>query len=65
MEKAFEKYAIEEETAQEGKKAVVLVSVDNIRDLKEAYPSYFLDTSEFIHVMESIKKNCRSRGWID
>ena len=42
-----------------------LVSVDNIRDLKEAYPSYFLDTSEFIHVMESIKKNCRSRGWID
>ena len=64
-EKAFDKDAIEEEAAQEGKKAVVLVSVDNIRDLKEAYPSYFLDTSEFIHVMESIKKNCRSRGRID
>lgn len=62
QEEAFEKYAIEESTAQEGLKAVVLVSVDNIRDLKEAYPSYFLDTSEFIHVLEMIKSNCR-KNW--
>ena len=62
---AIKKYADEEDTAVDGKKAVVLVSVNNIRNLKEAYPSYFLDTSEFIFVLESIKKNCVKKGWID
>lgn len=62
---AFEKYAFEESTAEEGKKAVVLVSVDDFRDLQDAYPSYFLDTSEFIHVLETIKKNCVERRWTD
>lgn len=63
LETAFEKYASEEKTAIDGKKAVVLVSVDNIRNLKEAYPSYFLDTSEFINVLENIRKNCVKKGW--
>ena len=62
---AIKQYAAEEETAIEGKKAVVLVAVDNIRNLKEAYPSYFLDTSEFITVLENIKRNCINRGWIE
>ena len=62
---AINQYAIEEETAVDGKKAVVLVAVDNIRNLKEAYPSYFLDTSEFLTVLENIKRNCLEMGWVD
>ena len=33
---------------------VVLVSADNIQDLKKAYPNYFLDTKEFIKHLEII-----------
>lgn len=62
---AIDCYANEEKDAIDGKKAVVLVSVDNIRILKEAYPSYFLDTSEFIYVLETIKNNCEKNGWIE
>ena len=60
---ATTKYATEESTAEEAKKAVVLVSVNNIKNLREAYPSYFLDTSEFIDVLEEIKRNCLIKGY--
>lgn len=63
-EEAIDKYAEEESKAQDGKKAVVLVSVDDIKDLREAYPSYFLDTREFIGVIETIKFNCKKTGLI-
>ena len=33
---------------------VVLVSADNIKDLKRAYPNYFLDTKEFLRYLENI-----------
>jgi len=33
---------------------VVLVSADNIKDLKKAYPNYFLDTKEFLKYLEVI-----------
>lgn len=40
--------------------AVVLVSVPKMKELQEAYPSYFLDTTEFLQaidiMMENIKK---------
>lgn len=62
---AITRYAVEEGNAIEGKKAVVLVSVDDIRELREAYPSYFLDTSEFIFVLERIKDNCVDMGWTE
>ena len=55
-EDATNEYAQEEQSAVESKKAVVLVSVDNIKNLREAYPSYFLDTSEFIDVLEKNKR---------
>ena len=38
--------------------AVVLVSASSIKSLKKAYPSYFLDTSEFITILETINENC-------
>lgn len=40
------------------KSAVVLVSANSIKSLKKAYPSYFLDTSEFIDALEKINRNC-------
>lgn len=64
-EQATNEYASEEASAEEAKKAVVLVSVNNIENLREAYPSYFLDTSEFISVLETIKKNCILRGYLN
>ena len=33
---------------------IVLVGVDNINDLKKAYPSYFLDTAEFLRHLRRI-----------
>ncbi len=33
---------------------VVLVSADNLQDLKKAYPNYFLDTKEFLKQLEII-----------
>ncbi len=35
---------------------VVLVSADNIQDLKKAYPNYFLDTKQFLSYLEVILK---------
>lgn len=45
---------------EDNKNAVVLVSVSSIKDLRNAYPSYFLDTSEFIEALEKLVKtaNC-------
>lgn len=39
--------------------AVVLVAANSIKALKKAYPSYFLDTSEFIEALERVNENCR------
>jgi len=33
---------------------VVLVSADNLQDLKKAYPNYFLDTKEFLKHLDTI-----------
>lgn len=35
---------------------VVLVSVDDINNLKKLYPNYFLDTQEFMKLLDSIDK---------
>lgn len=57
--KALEEYANIEKSISETDGAVVLVSSDSILSLKKAYPSYFLDTSEFILAVEKINKNCK------
>ena len=38
--------------------AVVLVAANSIKSLKKAYPSYFLDTSEFIEALRKVNLNC-------
>lgn len=43
---------VEKEIAGGAKSQAVLVSVSSVRDLRRAYPNYFLDTSVFINAMK-------------
>ncbi len=58
FEFATSEYLKLEKSINENENAVVLVSATSIRTLKKAYPSYFLDTSEFIQAVEKININC-------
>lgn len=60
FDKASKDYADIEKSIDETEGAVVLVTSDSILSLKKAYPSYFLDTSEFISAIEKINENCKS-----
>ena len=53
LELAAADYAkIEEEIAKDSGAEAVLVSVDSIASLRQAYPNYFLDTGLFINLLE-------------
>lgn len=69
QEEATKKYLeIEKKIEKEigdSKNAVVLVSADSLKSLKKAYPSYFLDTSEFLSALEKINENCKSLGLVN
>lgn len=58
-ERASVQYSELEKTVVDGKDAVVFVLVSSIKDLQNAYPSYFLDTSEFINALNKIGENCK------
>lgn len=53
QEKASQYYNELERKIENHKNAVILVSVDGLKDLREAYPSYFIDTTEFLEKVES------------
>lgn len=55
---ALSNYSRLENVSQDSKNAVVLVSVSKIKELQEAYPSYFLDTSDFLKKLDTIISNC-------
>ena len=57
-------YSALEKKVEERKNAVVLVSVPKIQELQEAYPSYFLDTNNFIKNIETMMMDCRRWGWV-
>jgi hypothetical protein len=44
--------------------AVVLVAVSDVKELREAYPSYFLNAEEFLSALADFKNNCRVQGYI-
>lgn len=64
FETATNEYLRLEKTINENENAVVLVSASSIRTLKKAYPSYFLDTSEFILAIEKINSNCKKLKYV-
>lgn len=39
--------------------AVLLVSIAKMQELREAYPSYFLDTKEFLQALTEFDQSCR------
>lgn len=39
--------------------AALMVAIENMREIREAYPSYFLDTKKFIEYLTVFKNNCR------
>jgi hypothetical protein len=50
-EKANTMYTMIEKGIDDHKNAIVLVSVSQYKDLKEAYPSYFLNMSDFANTI--------------
>lgn len=64
FELATQEYLKIEKSIDENENAVVLVSASSIKMLKKAYPSYFLDTSEFIQAVEKMNTNCEKFGFI-
>lgn len=53
-----------EKDLENGKNAAVLVSVNEVNELIEAYPSYFLDTEEFTSNIDKICLNCKNWGFV-
>ena len=64
FEHATNEYLKLEKTIDENENAVVLVSATSIKILKKAYPSYFLDTSEFIQAIEKMNSNCKELNYL-
>ncbi len=63
-EQASALYSKLEKSVVENNNAVVLVSVPKMQELQEAYPSYFLDTREFLTAIDTMMGNCRKRRWV-
>jgi putative GTP pyrophosphokinase len=64
LDNATDRYLELEKEIEHSTNAVVLVSANSLRLLKKAYPSYFLDTSEFLTALEKINENCVKLGCI-
>jgi len=47
---------LKEEKALSENEHVVLVSVDSLKTLKQAFPSFFADSKEFIKKLQEIQK---------
>jgi ppGpp synthetase/RelA/SpoT-type nucleotidyltranferase len=54
-EKATTAYSVAEKKAKDSKlnKDIVLVEADTTKELRKAYPNYFLDTKEFLSILEN------------
>lgn len=60
---ATDAYLAIERDLDNNKQAVVLVSATSFKSLRQAYPSYFLDTSAFVKALETMNRNCVKRGY--
>lgn len=57
-------YSELEKQAKDNVNAVVLVSVPKMKELQEAYPSYFLNTTEFLIALDKMIDNCIKNHWV-
>lgn len=65
LEEATAYYSEVEKFIDDAKSAVVLVSVSDMKELQEAYPSYFLNAKEFINALEDFRTTCKVKGYIE
>lgn len=64
LDEATKYYADVEKTIDNNEAAVVLVSVSDMKELKEAYPSYFLNASEFVAALYDFTQVCKAKHYI-
>lgn len=64
LEQANALYSKLESSVEKESGAVVLVSVSDMKELQEAYPSYFLNAKEFIDALSLFDKECQVKGYI-
>ena len=64
LEEATSYYSEVEKSVNDENSAVVLVSVSDMKELKEAYPSYFLDSRDFIKSLAEFNETCKVKGYI-
>lgn len=64
LEDATKYYSEVEKSINGQNSAVVLVSVSDMKELQEAYPSYFLDASEFIQALFEFNSLCKTKQYI-
>ncbi|MCQ2051852.1 MAG: hypothetical protein MJY74_06580 [Bacteroidaceae bacterium] len=63
-ELANDMYARTEGKIQNNEAAVVLVAVSSVKELREAYPSYFLNAGEFLSALADFQKRCKVNEYI-
>ena len=64
LEDAIKYYSEVEKSIYDQNSAVVLVSVSDMKELQEAYPSYFLNASEFIQALFEFNSICKTKQYI-
>lgn len=64
LEEATRYYSEVEKSIADENSAVVLVAVSDMRELKDAYPSYFLNAGEFVHALQEFNSVCKTNGYI-
>lgn len=64
FDEATQYYSDVEKSIKEDNSAVVLVSVSDMKELKEAYPSYFLNAGEFIQALQEFNASCKAKQYV-
>ena len=64
LEDATKYYGEVEKSINDELSAVVLVSVSDMKELHEAYPSYFLNAGEFVQSLQDFNNKCRASNYI-
>lgn len=64
LEEATKYYSEVEKSIDNSNSAVVLVAVSDMKEIQEAYPSYFLNAGEFIQSLQEFNNICIAKRYI-
>ena len=64
LDVASQYYSDVEKNINDSTSAVVLVSVSDMKELQEAYPSYFLNAGEFIQALQDFNSMCKAENYV-